>query len=278
MKKMKNFYLVILGTMCTAAGVGLFLTPNKIVNGGVSGIGTILYNVFQIPMGGTYIALNMLFLLLGLRILGKTFVLKTLMGAGILSVFVEIFTYLPPLTDNILIAAIFGGFLYGLGIGIVFSSGATTGGTDILGRLLQYKFSTLPIGKLMLVIDGIIVLSSALVFDDSDLVFFGLISMVISTYVIDMVIRKLNVSKIAFVITAEGRAIAKRIVTSSPRGVTLLHAIGAYTDTDKNVLFCAMKEGEIEEFQKKVLEIDPHAFVVFAESQQILGNGFYIYR
>lgn len=278
MKKYKNFYLVILGTLCTAAGVGLFLTPNKIVNGGVSGIGTILYNVFQIPMGGTYITLNLLFLLLGLRILGKTFVLKTLMGAGILSVFVEIFTYLTPLTDNILIAAIFGGFLYGLGIGIVFSSGATTGGTDILGRLLQYKFSSLPIGKLMLVIDGIIVLSSALVFDDSDLVFFGLISMVISTYVIDMVIRKLNVSKIAFVITAEGRAIAKRIVTSSPRGVTLLHAIGAYTDTDKNVLFCAMKEGEIEEFQKKVLEIDPHAFVVFAESQQILGNGFYIYR
>lgn len=278
MKQFKNIYLVILGTLCTSAGVGLFLTPNKIVNGGVSGIGTILYNVFQIPMGATYVVLNLLFLLLGLRILGKTFVLKTIMGAGLLSVFVEVFTYLPPLTDNILIATVFGGVLYGLGLGIVFSSGATTGGTDILGRLLQYKFSSLPIGRLMLLIDGIVVLSSAFVFDDSDLVFFGFMAMCISTYVLDTVIRKLNVSKIAFVITAEGKAIAKRIVTSSRRGVTLLHAVGAYTDTDKNVLFCAMKEGEIEEFQKKVLEIDPTAFVVFAESQQILGNGFYIYR
>ena len=277
-KNIKQALTTILGTILTAIGISLFLSPNKVVSGGVSGISIILYNSIGVPMGLSYAVINIILLVLGLRVLGKRFILWTLFGIGSLSVFLEIFALIPPATDNIVIATIFGGVLYGLGIGIALASGASTGGGDIIGRLIQNKFKSLPIGKILMAVDGIIIGSSLFIFDSLDLVFFGAIAMYISTYTIDKVIGTLNVSKIAFVITDKGEEISNKIVTTSPRGVTMIDAVGGYTSEDKKVLFCAMKNKEVPDFQKKVLEIDENAFVVFVQSQQILGNGFYIYH
>lgn len=277
-KNIKSILTTILGTVFTAIGISLFLSPNKIVSGGVSGISIILYNALRLPMGVTYAVINAILLALGLKVLGKKFIIKTILGAGALSVFIEIFSIFPPATENVFIATVFGGVFYGLGIGIALASGASTGGGDIIGRIIQSRFKSLPIGRILMAVDGVIIGVSLFIFESIDLVFFGVIAMYLSTYVIDRVISILNVSKIAFVITDKGKEISDKIVSTSPRGVTLIDAVGGYTDDDKKLLFCAMKDSEAPAFQEKVISIDENAFVVFAESQRILGNGFYIYH
>lgn len=278
MSKTKSILITILGTIITSIGVSMFLSPNRVVSGGVSGICIILYNAFSLPMGIMNAAINLVLLLIGFKILGKEFILKTLVGAGGISVFVELFSYLPPATDNPFIATVFGGALYGLGIGIALASGSSTGGGDIIGRLIQYKFESLPIGKILLGVDLTIIATSFFFFDDINLVFFGILSMFVSSFMIDYIIQKLNVSRLAFVVTDKGEEISEKIVTTSPRGVTIINGKGAYTNQEKKLLLCAMKDKEAPAFQQKVIDIDPNAFVIFSESQKILGNGFYIYH
>ncbi len=278
MTKLKSILLTIIGTAITGFAVAVFLTPNKIVCGGVSGVSTILYQTFGIAPGLSYAVTNAILLLTGLKVLGKSFTVKTIFGAGLISVFVQLFSYLPHIITDTVLSTVFGGALYGFGIALAFVAGASTGGTDILGRLLQYKNPNLPIGKMLLIVDGAIIFISLLVFKNIELALFGIISLFVSTTAIDWLIRSLNISKMAFVITDKGEEISKTLVSTSPRGVTLIKATGAYTFTEKNVLFCALKSKEIHKFQNKILDIDPGAFIVYAESQQIFGNGFYIYR
>lgn len=278
MKKTTSILMTILGTMTTGFAIGAFLTPNKVVGGGASGISTLLFHTFGIQPGLSFFILNILFLLLGLRILGKSFIIKTLFGTALLSVFTQIFSYAPIYTENLILSAIFGGALYGFGIGMSFAAGASTGGTDIIGRIVQTKFSHIPIGKMLLFVDGIIILVSIVIFKNLELALFGILTLFISSYSIDFIISKLNVSRLVFVITDKGEEISKTLISTSPRGVTLIDVKGAYSGAEKQMLFCALKESEIEAFQKKILAIDSYAFIVFSESQRIKGNGFYLYK
>ena len=278
MTKTKIILLTILGTMLTGFGVGTFLTPNQIVGGGISGLSTILYHTFSFAPGVSFWILNVLLLLIGFRLLGRPFILKTLMGSTLLSVFVQLFTAFPIYTENLMLSALFGGALYGLGIGLSFAAGASTGGTDIVGRIIQKRFPQIPIGKLLLLVDGLIIAASCVVFRDAELVLFGIITLLVSTFTVDFVIGYFNSSCIAYVITDHGEEIANKLVTTSPRGVTLIDVVGVYSNTDKKMLFCALKERETEVFQKKILEIDHGAFIVFAKSHRIKGNGFYLYK
>lgn len=278
MNKRKTILFTILGTMITGFAIGSFLTPNKIVGGGASGISTLIFHTFGIGPGISFFLINILFLVVGFKVLGKEFVLKTLAGITLLSLFTQIFNFFPIPTENLVLSVVFGGVLYGVGIGIAFAGGASTGGTDIIGRIIQTKFGTVPIGKLLLFVDGTIILVSLLVFKEAELALWGIITLFISSYSIDFVINKLNISRIAFVITDKGKEISKKLITTSPRGVTLINAYGVYSDTEKQMLFCALKDSESEDFQKKILLIDENAFIVFAESQKIQGNGFYIYK
>ena len=278
MKKTTAFLFAIIGTMVTGFAIGAFLTPNMIVGGGASGISTILFHTFGIQPGLSFFIINILFLLIGLTILGRQFILKTLIGITLLSLFTQIFSLFPIYTENLILSAIFGGVLYGLGIGMSFAAGASTGGTDIIGRIIQTKFSFVPIGKMLLFVDGIIIIISFAIFNNIELTLFGIFTLFVSSYSIDFIIGKLNVSRIAFVITGKGEEISKTLVSTSPRGVTLIDVKGVYTDSEKQMLFCALKESESEEFQRKILEIDKNAFIVFSESQRIKGNGFYLYK
>ena len=278
MSKTKSILLTIIGTMITGFGVGVFLTPNKIVGGGATGLSTLLYHTFGFEPGLSFFVINIIFLVLGLKVLGKDFVLKTLVGTFCISIFVQIFSYIKVPVSNLTLATLYGGALYGIGIGLSFAAGASTGGTDILGRIIQTKFSHIPIGKLLLFVDGVIITVSLIIFKDVELVLYGITALLISSYTIDFVISKLNVSRLAFVITDKGEEISRKLVTTSPRGVTLIDVKGMYTNTEKQMLFCALKESEAEEFQKKILEIDNTAFIVFSESQRIKGNGFYLYK
>lgn len=278
MKKSKSIFMTILGTMIIGFGIGSFLTPNKIVGGGASGIGTILYHTFGIDVGLTLFVFNFVFLILGFKILGKDFIVNTLFGSLLLSIFVEVFSLMPIYTENLMLASVFGGILFGTGIGLSFAAGASTGGTDILGRIIQYRFDYLPIGKILLFIDGVIILVSLIIFKKIELILYGIITLFLSSYSVDLVISKLNISRIIFVITDKGEEISQKLISTSPRGVTLIDVKGVYSNSEKQMLFCALKESEAEDFQRKVLEIDNTAFIVFAESQKINGKGFYLYK
>lgn len=278
MKKTKSILFTLAGTLITGFAIGSFLTPNKIVGGGASGISTILFHTFGIQPGLSFFVLNLLFLLIGLTVLGKNFILRTLGGISLLSLFTQLFSFLPIYTENLILAVVFGGVLYGLGIGMSFAAGASTGGTDIIGRIIQTKFTTVPIGKMLLVVDGIIIAVSLAVFQNIELTLYGVLALFISSYSIDFVISGLNISKIAFVITDKGGEISQNLVSTSPRGVTLIDVKGVYTDSEKQMLFCALKESETDAFQKKILAIDNAAFIVFSEAQRIKGNGFYLYK
>lgn len=278
MSKFKSMLLTVIGTMITGFGVGVFLTPNKIVGGGATGLSTLLYHTLGFEPGISFFVINIIFLVLGLKVLGKDFVFKTLVGTFCISIFVQIFSYIKVPVSNLTLVTLYGGALYGIGIGLSFAAGASTGGTDILGRIIQTKFSHIPIGKLLLFVDGVIITISLIIFKDVELVLYGITALLISSYTIDFVISKLNVSRLAFVITDKGEEISHKLVSTSPRGVTLIDVKGMYTNTDKQMLFCALKESEAEEFQRKILEIDSTAFIVFSESQRIKGNGFYLYK
>lgn len=274
----KNTVLFILGPIITAFGISVFYLPNKVVSGGVSGLSTILYHLAKIPPGLSFAIINGLFLLLSFKYIGKEFVFKTVIGAANVSLFVQIFSMVPPLTNDIILASIFGSLIYGFGIGITFLSGGSTGGTDILSRLLQHFFPHIKIGKLLLAVDAAVILSSLIAFRQIDLALWGIVALFLSTFAVDWLIQKLNISKLAFVVTDKGLEVSKFLVSTSPRGVTIIDVTGAYTMEKKTTLMCALNENELPEFQRKILEIDKEAFIIFSESQQIVGNGFHVYR
>lgn len=274
----KQILVTTLGTAITGFSIATLLTPNKIVLGGAAGISTILYHLWQVPQGLSFALINALLLLVCVKILGKKFTLSTIFGAGILSVFIQVFSYLPSLTDDILLATLFGGVLYGLGIGIAFSVESSTGGMDIVGRVIQHFFPHIQVGKILQGVNGIIIAVSYFLFRDTKLILFSILALFVSTFTIDWLISVLNVSVIAFVITDKGEEISRFLVSSSPRGVTMLKAIGAYSFEDKEMLFCALKKAEVSQFQKKILNMDEKAFIVYSQSSEIMGNGFHIYR
>ena len=278
MKKIKSYLLIFLGVVLLSASISLFCVPNKIVSGGVSGISTILFYLFKIPVGLSYYAINILLLVFGYRVLGKKFVIKTLICAGLAATLTDIFSYFPPLTDDVVLASLFGGLLGGLGIGLTLIENASTGGTDVVGRLAQSKFEHISIGKLLMIVDAVIIGASFLVFGNINRTLYGVMSLYVSGTAIDVLIKRMNVSKVAFVISQKGDLIAKKLVQSSGRGVTILEATGAYTMREKKMLVCALKQYEIASFQNKILKIDSDSFIVFCESEQIVGNGFYVYH
>ena len=278
MKSVKKYVTIMIGVMMVAFSISVFYTPNKIVSGGVSGVATILFHACGIPTSISITAINALLLMLALRYLGFSFVKGTVLGSVLLSVFVDLFSAIPSLTDDLLLASVFGAVLYGAGIGLALVEGASTGGTDILSRLVQRAFPYVKIGSLLLAVDAAVILLSLWAFRQIDLALYGIIALFFSSLSVNLLISKLNVSKLAFVISDVGMNISKELISHSPRGITILNATGAYSMERRNVLLCALKENEIPDFQSKILDIDQNAFIIYSESQQIIGNGFRVYK
>lgn len=274
----KKYSLIVLGISMVAFAVAVFYTPNKIVSGGVSGIATILYHTLKINQGLSFFAINIILLIISIKPLGIKFVINTVWVSTLLSILVEVFSHIPPLTEDVFLATVFGSALYGAGIGFTLVNGASSGGTDIMARLVQKMFSHVKIGTLLLVVDICVILSSLFVFKNINLSFYGIVALFISSFAINLLIKKLNISKLAFVVTDKGEEISKYLVSKSPRGVTLLDSKGAFTMKNNNVLICALKEHETIVFQKRILKLDPNAFIIFSESSQIVGNGFRVYK
>lgn len=277
MKHLKSYLIILTGMAMTAVAIGFFYVPNGIVTGGVSGIATIFYP-FGIPPGLTYLAVNLFLLLFSYRRLGRDFAVKSILSVIVISSLVQVFSGFPPITNNIFLATLFGSLLFGIGASLTFIENANTGGTDIIGRLVQSKYQYFPIGTLLMIIDGFIILLSLFISKNIDLALYGLFGLFISAFTIDIIIGHLNASKLAFVITEKGDEISEILIRNSRRGVTILNAKGAYSGSRKKMLVCALKNKEIPDFHRMITDTDTGAFVIFVNSEKIFGLGFYVYK
>lgn len=278
MTKSKSFILMLLGSFLAAAGISNFYLPNKIVTGGAGGLATLFYYLLKIPAGASIMGLSVLFLIVGFKVLGKDFVIKSIIGTAVISVMTEITALFGSVTDNAALSAIFGALLYGVGAGLVFISGYNTGGTDIIGRIVQYRFPHLSIGYLLTIINGIIILSSLKLFSDVNLTLLGILSLIISNITVDCVVSFFNNTRMVFIISKDGGAVTQMVLESFGRGVTVLNGTGGFTGEEKAVMLCAISGKQLDEVKEKVLEIDDSAFVVFVDTRAVAGKGFYTYK
>lgn len=272
--------IITLGSAVYALGFVWCYAPNGIAFGGITGVAQIVnFLIPALPIGVTVIVLNIPLFVLGWRLIGGRLLVTSLYAMALSSVFIDVLTPLydwPPMEP--LLACIFGGVLLGLSLGLVFQQGATTGGTDLMARLLKLKLAWLPMGKLLMGIDLAVIVAVAAVFRALDAALYGLVALYISTIVMDGVLYGLDTAKVAYIISDRNKEISAAIVKDLDRGVTILHGQGAYTGADKDVLMCAFKQREIAAIKAAVKDIDPAAFVIVCNAHEVLGEGFRDYK
>lgn len=267
--------MTVLGSALFALGFAVFLQPNGMNSGGISGLAMVIVELLGVgSVGVISIVMNLpLFLLGGIKI-GKRFFLGSLLGMILSSVLIDAISVFPMPQMEPLIAAIYGGVVCGLGLGIVFMSGTSTGGSDILVRLLKLKYRNVPIGQISMSFDAIVVVLTGIVFGDVRNALYTGITAFLCGKVIDGVVYRFDYSDVALIISSEYEAIAVAIGERLDRGATFLHGEGSYSHKDTKVVLAAVKKQQIAELKELVMEIDPNAFLIVQEAHQVLGDGF----
>lgn len=292
-KGWKDYLWIIAGSIITAAAINLFLVPYKIAPGGVTGIATVIYYLSggRFHVGVTMLILNVPLFLFGMRFIGGRFTVRTLFSTVFLSVIIDLsepFTHFfsshylinpegMPTNPDYLLYSIFGGFFMGAGLGLVFRSGATTGGTDLAARIVKHFVPHLTMGQLLLVIDSSVILFAAISFNSFLLALYAILSLYISSKVIDAILEGVNFAKAVFIISDKSDEIAKLILVELDRGVTALKGTGMYTGTDKQVLYCVLQRGQLPLLKLLVKRTDPTAFVILTDIREVFGEGFKTY-
>ena len=279
---MRNFWhkfgwiiATIVGSAVYAVGFAFFLQPNDLSPGGISGLSLLIVEVLGFGSVGTLsILINLpLFVLGGLKI-GKRFFAGSLLGMLLSNLLIDAFSMMNNFTPEPLMGVLYGGVICGLGLGVVFVSGTSTGGSDILVRLLKLKYRNVPIGEISICFDALVVVLSAIVFHDLNKALYTGITVFICGKVVDAVVYRFDYSKVALIISKEYEAIAKTIGIRLDRGATFLHGEGSYSHEGTKVVLAAVKKQQITELKELVMEIDPNAFVIVQEAHQVLGDGF----
>ncbi|MDQ0975166.1 uncharacterized membrane-anchored protein YitT (DUF2179 family) [Bacillus niacini] len=263
---------VLIGSAIIALAFNVFLLPNQIASGGVSGISTILLSVFGWEPAYVQWAFNIPLFIAGVIFLGKQFGVKTLVGTIFLPFVVFLTKNIDPWTNDALLGALFGGIVVGLGLGIVFRGNGSTGGTDLAAQIIT-KYTGLTLGTSVVLIDGLIVLSAALVFD-IERGLYALIALYVTSKTIDLVQVGFGRSKTAMIITNRQEEVREGILNKIDRGVTKLSAYGGFTDNERPVLMCVVDQREFTKLKQLVKSLDPSAFVVVMDASEVLGEGF----
>lgn len=267
-----EYVYVIVGAAVVAIGFNVFLLPNQVASGGVSGISTILHGLFGWNPGLVQYAFNIPLFLAGVIILGKKFGVKSFIGTITLPFIVLLTNHWEPWTDNPLLGALFGGIVVGLGIGLVFKGNASTGGTDLLAQIIT-KYTGLSLGTSVLLIDGIIAISAAIVFD-LEKGLYALIGLYVTTKTIDIIQLGFSQSKMVYIITLKQDEVRDAIYAEIDRGVTKLPAIGGYTGEARPVLMVVVYQTEFTKLKQLIRNVDPSAFVIVSDAYEVLGKGF----
>lgn len=261
------------GSALTAIGLTIFLIPNKIAAGGISGLATIIYHLFDLPVGMMFLLLNIPLFIAGVKILGLSFGARTIYGMISLAVFIDIFQpIVPVITHDLLLATIYGGVLGGIGLGLVFLAKGTTGGTDMIARLINH-YTGFSVGQGLLIADGFVVFLAG-VFFNPEVALYAALTIFINSKTIDLVQEGIDFKKAAFIISKASTEIKNGITSDLDRGVTVLKGYGGYTGEDKEVLFCVITRSEVSRLKRLVYSVDREAFVIITNVHEVLGEGF----
>ena len=265
----------VVGSAVFALGFALFLQPNEMNAGGISGLAQVIVELLGFGSVGTLsILINLpLFVLGGIKI-GKRFFVGSLLGMLLSSVLIDAFAMIPFPATEPLLSTLYGGVLCGLGLGVVFASGTSTGGSDILVRLLKLKMRNVPIGQISMGFDAFVVVLTGLVFGDVSSALYTGITVFVTSQVVDAVVYRFDYSKVALIISKEYETIAREIGQKLDRGATFLHGEGSYSHTPTKVVLAAVKKQQVAELKELVTAIDPNAFIIVQEAHQVLGDGF----
>lgn len=263
------------GSLLMALSVNAFLVPLKLAEGGVIGVGILLFHKFGVPLWVTTLLLNIPILALGVKVKGWNLLWKTLVGVGAFSAALAVTTGVEPVTDQVVLAIVFGGALMGIGLGLVLRSGGTTGGTEVLAIIGHQKFG-LSVGSMVMAVDALVLLTAGLLFS-KEAAMWSAITLVISSKVVDLVQEGFYAAKGITIITAEPQEIAHCIMDRVERGCTILPGTGAWTGQPRGVLYVVAQRGELTVIKSIVHSLDPKAFVVVADVHEVLGEGFRSY-
>lgn len=283
-KQLKQFltsvFFITLGSAVYAFGFVCFYQPNAMASGGLTGIAQIINHLFPaIPVGITVIALNIPLFILGFKFIGAKLLVGSLYAMLISSVIIDVIT---PLFDwqptDPFLACVFGGVTMGLSLGLVIGQGSTTGGTDLLARLLKLRLKWLSMGRLLLVIDLVVIVLVAIAFGQLNSMLYGLVALYISSLVMDGVLYGMDTAKVAYIISDRNDEISHVLVHNMDKGVTVLYGQGAYSGSEKKVLMCAFRQREIASIKSAVKALDPDAFLIVCDAHEVLGEGFRAYK
>ena len=279
-KHIIEYGYIIVGAFILASGFVFFINPYNIVPGGVYGIGIVVHHLVPaIPVGMFGLAVNIPLTLLGIRILGPKFGVKTVLGMVLTSVIMDVMTIFVGhndplgLANDLLLASIFGAILIGFGLGLIFRSRATSGGSDIIAMIFA-KYSSLPVGQLLIIVDSCIVLLGLIIFRDWRIPLYSWLVIYITGQVIDIVLKGFNYDNALMIISEKHALIKEKILVGLERGGTYLKGEGMYTGNDKNVIFVVVSRRELTILKNWISEIDPDAFVTVIDTREILGDGF----
>lgn len=274
-----NYIYIIIGTTILAAGINMFFAKIKLVTGGLSGLAIVIQYVTEkyygngVPLWLTNIVVNIPLLIIAAKLKGKEFVGKSLFASAYLSFALFYTNFIPSPEVDILLASIFGSVLVGTGLGFVLRASASTGGTDLAANIIKVYLKNVPISKIILVIDSIIILIGAAVFG-IEKAMYALIAVYIATKVIDSILEGINFSKAIYIISDHSKEIAEALMKDLKRGVTGINGTGMYTNGEKQVLFVVVGKNQIMPLQKIVKELDKNAFITIADVREVFGEGF----
>lgn len=274
-KAIWNYVKIVLGCAIFGVGFNLFLAPTRINVGGVTGLSMVLVEFLGYGTVGLFSALiNLpLFAIGGLKI-GKKYFIDSLIGMSLISVFIDLFAFLPKPEIEILLGALYGAVICGFGLGMILSMGGSTGGSDIVVRLLKLKYQYIPVGVITTAFDAVVAILGGIVFKDVRIALYSGVCIFVTGRVIDAVVYKFDYSKVALIISKHHDEIAKRIGDDLHRGATFLDGQGVYSGQSTRVILTAVKKQQISELKELVVGVDPDAFIIVQEAHQVLGDGF----
>ena len=264
----------IVGSLVMAFGVAQFLLPNQLSSGGISGVATITYYLFNIPMGTMILLINIPLFLFSMFKIGKTFFIKSLIGTVSLSVFIDILDKFKPLTEDRFLACVYGGIIIGLGTAILLKVNSSTGGSDLISYIAKKYNPTIKSGNTILLIDAVIVTLNMLLFKEIEIGLYSAIAIYLMGKIIDIVFEGVYFTKLLLIVSNESEKIAKEIVEKVQRGVTGLYGKGLYTNENKIVLMCAASRRDIGKIKLIARSIDQKSFIIVTNSREVVGLGF----
>ncbi len=271
-EQLKSYVLIALGCVLGGAAYPLFLVPNNIAPGGITGVATIFNYLWNWPVGLTSMLLNLPLFLIGFRSMGGIFVFRSFVATVFFSVCIDLIQ-LPPLIDDMLLASVYGAILLGLGLGLIMRGGATTGGSDMIARMVNKRFPLLTVGTFLFIVDCCVILAAGFTMS-AEKALYALINIFVSAKVVDLVLAGFGSAKACFIITGRAERIADRILHELDRGATLVPAKGAYSKEDRTMLISVVSNAEVIPLKRIVRSEDEKAFVFISDTHETLGEGF----